>query len=72
MTFRYTEPNGNGLTVSPGIVDTNTGQPLLCIDALTLTVQRRYDGTTATIYIPLDKVEEVIAGIRDTARQASQ
>jgi hypothetical protein len=59
MTFRYTDPDGDRLDVRPG---TNTIK-LDALDAVTL--------HRVILAIPVDRVEEVIAGLRDTARQAA-
>ena len=71
MTYHWTDPDGDRIEVSAGLVDAATGQPILSIDIVTITVQRRHDGQAATVYSPLDRIEELIAGIRDTARQAA-
>jgi hypothetical protein len=60
MTFRYTDPDGDRLHVRPAI---NTIK-LDALDAVTL--------HRVILAVPLDRVEELIAGIRDTARQAAR
>ncbi|MFI2761364.1 hypothetical protein ACH5A3_21220 [Streptomyces echinatus] len=71
MTYRYTDPDDDIIEIGPGLRDAATGQPILNTDSITITIQRRYDGQMATVYVPLDRVEELVAGIRDTARQAA-
>ncbi|MBX9392241.1 hypothetical protein K4749_01170 [Streptomyces sp. TRM72054] len=60
MTFRYTDTDGDRLEVRPG---TNT----IKLDALDACTLHR-----VILAIPLDRVEELIAGLRDTARQAAR
>lgn len=65
MTFHYTDPDGDHLNVDAlGRAHTSNGQP-----AVAFTIDQ--PGSTATAHVPLDQVEELIAGIRDTARQAA-
>ncbi|MFE3855285.1 hypothetical protein ACFXPN_29655 [Streptomyces griseorubiginosus] len=62
MTFHYTDPDGDHLRVEP---ISRRGIP--CIS-----IHNRANGHgTAAVHVPLDRVEELIAGIRDTARQAA-
>ncbi|MFI6274285.1 hypothetical protein [Streptomyces sp. NPDC050988] len=72
MTFHYTDPDGDHLTISPGLADAATGQSILDTDAITITTRRQRDGQTASVYIPASQVEELVAGLRDTARQAAR
>lgn len=65
MTFRYTDPDGDH-------IDTTTtrrfGQP-----AISIRVHRPdVPEASAAVHVPLDRIEELIAGIRDTARQATR
>ncbi|MFE2712270.1 hypothetical protein ACFXKI_09835 [Streptomyces mirabilis] len=63
MTIHYTDPDGRQIETTP---DTDfDGHPVV-------TIRSRGEFATVPIRIPLDHVEEVIAGIRDTARQATQ
>lgn len=55
MTFRYTDLDGDEITARPAI-----GVPYVAIAT----------GLNGC-FIPLDRVEELIAGIRDAARQAA-
>jgi hypothetical protein len=59
MTFRYTDRDGDRFEVRSA---TNT----IKLDALDVVTLHR-----VILAIPLDRVEELIAGIRDTARQAA-
>jgi hypothetical protein len=62
MTYRYTDPDGDRhITASP---DNHKGTPVV-----TLTAEDCCDHVI--VRIPADRVEELIAGIRDTARQAA-
>ncbi|MGW1533907.1 hypothetical protein [Streptomyces aureus] len=59
MTYRYTDPDGDHLDIRPGA---NT----IKLDALDAATLHR-----VILAIPLDRVEELVAGIRDTARQTT-
>lgn len=63
MTFHYTDPDGHRLELEPD-TDLN-GQPVV-------TVQARGPYASVPVHIPLDRIEEVVAGLRDTARQAAR
>lgn len=60
MTFHFTDADGDSLRI--GIPATPAG-PGPCISI--------YSASNEPVHIPLDRVEEVAAGIRDTARTAS-
>ncbi|MFF1604193.1 hypothetical protein ACFVYV_43410 [Streptomyces mirabilis] len=63
MTFRYTDPDGDHIETTP---DTNLdGEPVV-------TIRSRGEFATVPIRISLDRLEELIAGIRDDARQAAR
>lgn len=63
MTFRYTDPDGDRLHALP---EQRDGQPVVELNI-------HSEGSDSLgINIPLDRVEELIAGIRDTARQAAK
>jgi hypothetical protein len=57
MTYRYTDPDGDPITVNAADV----AGPVIFLKT-----------TENGCYIPLARVEELVAGIRDTARQAAQ
>lgn len=62
MTFHWTGPNGDSIRVTPHI--DATGTPIVVMEIL--------DGIDVSIaHVPVDRVEELVAGIRDTARQAA-
>ena len=67
MTYRWTDPDGNTITIRP---DDHPDGPHISI-------QIRHWATsgavvsTATARIPCDRSEELIAGLRDTVRQAA-
>ncbi|MDV5145896.1 hypothetical protein R1T08_17190 [Streptomyces sp. SBC-4] len=63
--FEYTDPDGDRLTALP---ITHCGQHG---PAVSLILRRAETGVSVGQFIPADRVEEVIAGIRDTARTAS-
>lgn len=60
--FEYTDPEGDRLAVDP-LFDDN-GEPVIA-----LTIPTPCDA--GVVYVPLSRVEELVAGIRDTARQAA-
>jgi hypothetical protein len=62
VTFHYTDPDGHRIDTQP---DTNLdGQHVV-------TIWTRGTYACIPVRIPLDRIEELIAGIRDTARQAA-
>lgn len=64
MTYRYTDPDGDHLEATTTV---RFGHP-----ALSLRVHRPdIPEASAAVHVPLDHVEELIAGIRATARQAA-
>ncbi|MFI1165607.1 hypothetical protein ACH4UM_18825 [Streptomyces sp. NPDC020801] len=67
MTFHYTDPDGDHLRVDP--FPTPDG-PHITIRAEDWSYGTDAIGQ-ATVLIPVDRVEELVAGIRDTARQAA-
>lgn len=62
MTFHYTDPDGDRLQATVG---SRGKDPVLALAIV------GYPSTNARVDIPLDRVEELVAGIRDTARQAA-
>jgi hypothetical protein len=62
MTYHYTDPAGHHLETRP---DTSWH------DEPVVTIHARGQYATVPIRIPLDRIEELIAGLRDTARQAA-
>lgn len=69
MSFHYTGAAGDELAVRPGLVNADTGQAVAGSDDITFTIHSS-DGSHASVCMPVDVVEDAIAGIRDTARQA--
>jgi hypothetical protein len=62
VTYAYTDPDGRHLDIHP---DTNLdGQQVV-------TLWARGVCARVPVRIPLDRVEELIAGLRDNARQAA-
>lgn len=61
MTFHYTDVSGDHLLIQPG-TDVE-GLPIVAVIA-------SQHSAVACVHVPLDRVEEFIAGLRDTARQA--
>jgi hypothetical protein len=62
MTFHFTGPEGRRLELEP---DTDLdGQPVV-------TLRAHGQFASVPVHIPVDRVEEVIAGLRDTAREAA-
>lgn len=64
MTFHYTDPDGDQLFVEPV---RRHGRP-----AISLRNQRADNSKGAAVHIPVDRVEELVAGLRDTARRATR
>lgn len=63
MTFHFTDADGHHLEVEP---DTSwDGQP-----AVTLRACGEYR-MRVPVRIPIDRLEELVAGLRDTARQSN-
>ena len=63
MTFTYTDTDSSG--------DHLTAEPATGVDGLpvvALIAEQHRD--TACVHIPLDRVEELVAGLRDVVRQA--
>ncbi|PZT70160.1 hypothetical protein DN402_31570 [Streptomyces sp. SW4] len=57
MTYHHRDHDGDLLTIS---ASSDNGHPVLLFAA-----------TPAGVNVPLDRIEELVAGIRDTARQAA-
>jgi hypothetical protein len=62
VTFHYTDPDGHQIGADPGRVAETA--------AVSLTTWNAH-GDTIRVDIPLDRIEELVAGLRDTARQAA-
>jgi len=63
MTYRYTDPDGHEIETAP---ETHWGgEPVV-------TIRARGNGATIPVRIPLDRLEEFIAGARDAGRQAAR
>lgn len=58
MTFYLTDPDGDRLEIEPADRDDN-------IPALHLGIN------SGTVHVPLDRVEDVIKGLRETAREVA-
>jgi hypothetical protein len=63
VTFHYTDPDGYHLETATRF--RADGTPVLAI------LTDDPTGYAMTIHLPLDRIEELVAGIRDTARQAA-
>lgn len=62
MTYAFTDPDGHHLDIQ---AETDLdGQPVI-------TAWTRGTFARVPVRIPLDRIEELVAGIRDTARQAA-
>jgi hypothetical protein len=57
VTFHYTDPDGDEFTVAAGT--RKDGTPVVYLHA------------EKPVHIPLDRLEEIVAGLRDTGRQAA-
>lgn len=63
MTFQFTDTDGDELAVGPTV---RYGRPAISLR------NTRGDGQgAAAVDVPVDRVEELVAGIRDQARQAA-
>ncbi|WP_033307369.1 hypothetical protein RFN58_07020 [Streptomyces iakyrus] len=67
MTFHYRDTNGQQLEVTPAI-HLHDGQPAVTF-FIPLTATN--PNQAGPVRIPLDHIEELVAGLRDTARQAA-
>ncbi|WP_406189180.1 hypothetical protein OH791_17060 [Streptomyces anulatus] len=71
MTFRFTvDPlDGPSLTAKAVTIrpDTDRAQPVVAIHT-----SPGRKGPSPTLYIPLDRIDELLDGIRDIARQAAE
>ncbi|MFH8362476.1 hypothetical protein ACH4FV_23195 [Streptomyces anulatus] len=70
MTFRFTvKPDGPSLTAKAVTIrpDTDRAQPVVAIHT-----SPGRKGPSPTLYIPLDRIDELLDGIRDIARQAAE
>lgn len=63
MTYHFTDPDGDHLHVTP---ITRYGRP-----AINLRTERGDGHGGAAVDVPLDRLEELIAGMRDTGREAT-
>ncbi|MFJ5156346.1 hypothetical protein ACIQCF_33260 [Streptomyces sp. NPDC088353] len=63
MTFHYTDTDGDHLYITP---TSRHGQP-----ALNFRTERPDGQGGAAVDVPVDQLEDVVAGARDTARQAA-
>lgn len=64
MTFHYTDPDGDSLHIEP---TRRHGQPAISLRNVRVDIE----GASVAVHVPVDRVEELVAGIRDTARQAA-
>ena len=64
VTFRYTDPAGDSLFFAPSPGDAGP--------AVSFRGVMRDTNEITVIHVPIDRLEEVIAGIRDAGRQAAQ
>ncbi|MFD9368804.1 hypothetical protein ACFWA6_14020 [Streptomyces sp. NPDC060020] len=62
--FEFIDPDGDGLVLLPW---PSGGRPGPVVGL----IATPREGKSAGVFIPLDRLEEVIAGLRDMARQAS-
>ncbi|MDX3591563.1 hypothetical protein PV749_10550 [Streptomyces sp. ID03-2B] len=70
MTFRFTvKPDGPSLTAKAVTIrpDTDRAQPVVAIHT-----SPGRKGPSPTLYVPLDRIDELLDGIRDIARQAAE
>ncbi|MGW5990770.1 hypothetical protein ACWFRT_34275 [Streptomyces anulatus] len=69
MTFRFTIPDGPSLTAEAVTLSHSTGrsEPVVAIHT-----SPGRKGPSPTLYVPLDRIDELLDGIRDIARQAAE
>ncbi|MFF3825460.1 hypothetical protein ACFYXN_16570 [Streptomyces griseus] len=70
MAFRFTvKPDGPSLTAEAVTLrpDTDRAQPVVAIHT-----SPGRKGPSPALYIPLDRIDELLDGIRDIARQAAE
>lgn len=67
MTFRYRDSNGQQLEVTPAI-HLHNGQPAV---EFFIPLARTTPNQAGRVHVPLDRLEELVAGLRDTGRQAA-
>ncbi|WP_030336231.1 hypothetical protein [Streptomyces sp. NRRL B-1381] len=69
MTFRFTIPGGPFLTAQAVTLypDTDRAQPVVAIRT-----SPGMKGPGPTLYVTLDRIDELLDGIRDIARQAAE
>ncbi|MFE6726353.1 hypothetical protein ACFVDN_00475 [Streptomyces californicus] len=69
MTFRFTIPDGPSLTAQAVTLrpDTDRAQPVVAIHT-----SPGRKGPSPTLYVTLDRIDELLDGIRDIARQAAE
>jgi hypothetical protein len=64
MTFHLTDPDGDQIHITPVH---RHGRPAVSVRVTRLD----WPEAGAAVHVPLDQLEELIAGLRDTARQAA-
>lgn len=64
MTFHYVDPDGDALHIKP---TSRYGRPAISLR----NVRVDMEGAAVAVHVPVDQIEKLIAGIRDTARQAA-
>ncbi|MFF7130359.1 hypothetical protein [Streptomyces sp. NPDC008240] len=68
MTYRYTDPDGGRLEVTPAIHLVNGEHAV----EFFIPLAPANPTQAGRVRIPLDRLEELVSGIRDTRRQAAQ
>jgi hypothetical protein len=67
VTFHYRDSNGQQLEVTPAI-HLHDGQPAV---EFFIPLAATNPTQAGRVHIPLDRLEELVAGLRDTGRQAA-
>ena len=64
MTYHWTDPDGDSLHIEP---THRHGQPAISLHNVRVDIE----GASVAVHVPVDRIEELVAGLRDTARQAA-
>ncbi|WEH40585.1 hypothetical protein [Streptomyces sp. AM 2-1-1] len=66
MNFRFLSDSGSELTAEPVILHATSDHPEPAV-----AVRITSGGKSRMLYVSLDRVEELLTGVKDTARQAA-
>ncbi|MFC7983839.1 hypothetical protein [Streptomyces sp. NPDC057336] len=66
MTYRHRDRNGQQVEITPSI-HLHDGKP-----SIAFFIPLAEPGRAGRVHVPLDRIEELVAGIREAARQAAR